>query len=372
MEIWGSNSTLSNEAAFDLNSNWTEKCQWEIEIILAFNSSTKLYKGKLPGQPERTKKSGVPKTITARLLDKNKTVLWRYSNGYADRVWFRNPSFDRPEPCKFIVFHPPEDLGLQAEIDKDGESVTLDYLDAEGDYYYVQWSGQIIDLISGGPKTIWGIGLEGKQVKACFGVGESTGIASTVWYIPPWVSHVMVEVGFWNFWFLQLLHHQFETMSTHTNSPDHMPIQPLHNPSLAAQVIVSQALIDNGSIAPLAKKGWVLRGYACRNDADGRTSNRIDAGGRTSNPTFCSPTDNLLTPCTRKLSAARKKHFNKYAISTTWTRVFWLIFLFRPKTVQLLVFPQEENNESNEEEHVSEQVAVPTEKMMEDDDENPF
>ena len=42
-------------------------------------------------------------------------------------------------------------------------------------------------------------------------------------------------------------------MSTHTNSPDHMPIQPLHNPSLAAQVILSQAL--NGSIAPLAKKG---------------------------------------------------------------------------------------------------------------------
>ena len=90
-----------------------------------------------------------------------------------------------------------------------------------------------------------------------------------------------------------------------------MPIQPLHNPSLAAQVILSQAL--NGSIAPLAKKGWVLCGYACRNDADGRKSN----------PMFCSPTDNLLTPCTRKLSAARKKHFNKYAILFTWTRVFW-------------------------------------------------
>lgn len=114
-----------------------------------------------------------------------------------------------------------------------------------------------------------------------------------------------------------------------------MPIQPLHNPSLAAQVIVSQALIDNGSIAPLGKKG-----------------NRGDVGGRTSNPAFCSPTDNLLTPCTRKLSAARKKHFNR-----------------PPKTVQL--FPQAEDNESNEEEPVSEQVAVSTEKKM-DDDENPF
>ena len=70
---------------------------------------------------------------------------------------------------------------------------------------------------------------------------------------------------------ISVLHrHYFETMSTPTNSPDHTPIQPLHNPSLAAQVVVSQALINNGSIAPLAKKGWVLRGYACRNDADGR------------------------------------------------------------------------------------------------------
>ena len=150
-------------------------------------------------------------------------------------------------------------------------------------------------------------------------------------------------------------------MST-TNSPDHLPIQPLHNPSLAAQVILSQALIDNDDIAPLAKKkGWVLLPYACRNDADGRKSN----------PMFCSPTDNLLTPCTRKLSAARKKHFNKYAILITWTRVFWLIFLFRlPKTVQL--FPQAENIEPNEEEQVTEQMAVPTEMKMEDDDENPF
>jgi len=115
-----------------------------------------------------------------------------------------------------------------------------------------------------------------------------------------------------------------------------MPIQPLHNPSLAAQVIVSQALIDNGSIAPLAKKG-----------------NRGDVGDRTSNLAFCSPTDNLLTPCTRKLNA-RTKHFKKPS-----------------KTVQL--FRQAKDNESIEEESVSdssEQVA--TGKKMEDDGENPF
>lgn len=97
LEIWGTNSTLSNKGAtlevtaFDLHSNWTEK--WEIEIILALNSSTELYKGQLPGQPIRTKRSDVPKTIvvSARLLDENKTVLGRYSNWYADRAWFHSP-----------------------------------------------------------------------------------------------------------------------------------------------------------------------------------------------------------------------------------------------------------------------------------------
>ena len=56
-------------------------------------------------------------------------------------------------------------------------------------------------------------------------------------------KHVLVEVervrncGF-----------QFETMSTPTDSPESTPIQPLHNPSLAAQVVVPQAPIGNGSV----------------------------------------------------------------------------------------------------------------------------
>jgi len=166
LEIWGTNSTLSNKSAilevtaFDLDSNWTDR--WEINVILALNSSTELYKGKLPGQPERTKKSEVPKTIvvSARLLDENKAVLGRYSN------W--------PEPFKFINFPPSEDFGLQAEIDKDGESVTLScrkpikgiILDAEGSY--VQWSDQAIDLVPGDPQTVRGVGLGGRQVKTRF------------------------------------------------------------------------------------------------------------------------------------------------------------------------------------------------------------
>ncbi|KAF8812399.1 glycoside hydrolase family 2 protein [Phlegmacium glaucopus] len=171
LEIWGTNSTLSDKGAtvevtaFDLNSNWTEK--WEIESTLSLNSSTELYKGKLPGQPERTKKSDVPKNIvvSARLLDENKNVMGRYSN------W--------PEPFKFIDFPPLEELGLQVETGKDGETVTLScckpikgiVLDVEGDY--VQWSDQAIDLVPGDPQTVRGVGLGGRQVKTRF-LGDGT------------------------------------------------------------------------------------------------------------------------------------------------------------------------------------------------------
>jgi len=130
-------------------------------------------------------------------------------------------------------------------------------------------------------------------------------------------------------------------MSTPTNSPDSTPIQPLHNPSLAAQVVVPQAPIGNGTLA---------------NQAPGMGAKALLAKklAKNHNPAFISPTDNLLTPCTQKLSAARKKHFNKPAKP------------FQP-------FPLKGNDESSEEEQeVSEQGLVPTENKMEDDGENPF
>jgi hypothetical protein len=34
-----------------------------------------------------------------------------------------------------------------------------------------------------------------------------------------------------------------------------------------------------------------------------------------SNPSFVSPTDNLMTPCSQKINAAKKKHFTKFACS---------------------------------------------------------
>ncbi|KAF8165386.1 glycoside hydrolase family 2 protein [Crassisporium funariophilum] len=171
LEIWGTNSTLSEKTAtlevtsFALDSDWTDK--WEKEVVLAPNSSTELYEGKLAGQPDRTKTSDLPKIIivSARLLDENKAVLGRYSN------W--------PEPFKFINFPAINDLGLKAVVSPDGENVTLStnkpikgiVLDAEGDD--VKWSDQAIDLVPGDPQTINTVGLKGREVKLRF-LGDGT------------------------------------------------------------------------------------------------------------------------------------------------------------------------------------------------------
>lgn len=86
LEIWGTNSTLVEKkvtlevTSFDLSSEWTDK--WSKEVVFSANSSTELSKGELPGQPRRTKYSQVPEVIivSARLLDKDGSVLARYSN----------------------------------------------------------------------------------------------------------------------------------------------------------------------------------------------------------------------------------------------------------------------------------------------------
>lgn len=86
LEIWAANSTLAEKkatlevTAFELDSDWTDT--WSKDAVLAPNSSTELFKGPLPGQPTRTKKSEVPRVIiiSARLVDADGTVLARYSN----------------------------------------------------------------------------------------------------------------------------------------------------------------------------------------------------------------------------------------------------------------------------------------------------
>jgi hypothetical protein len=103
------------------------------------------------------------------------------------------------------------------------------------------------------------------------------------------------------------------TESSPSGSP--APIQPLHNPSQAAHIVVPQAPLGNvvnqapgmGAKALLAKK--MAKNLSATLHF---VPPFIYLTITYSNPTFVSPTDNLMTPCTQKLNAARKKHFNKY------------------------------------------------------------
>jgi beta-mannosidase len=77
LDVWGTNSTLEEKEAmleirvFDLELD--EDClreTWTELIVLPPNSSTELWRGKLPGQPDRTRESEVPRplVVSARLL----------------------------------------------------------------------------------------------------------------------------------------------------------------------------------------------------------------------------------------------------------------------------------------------------------------
>ncbi|OBZ77132.1 Beta-mannosidase B [Grifola frondosa] len=149
LEVWGTNSTLVEKnamlevAAFDLHSGWTEK--FARRVVLAPNASTELHSG--------DRRVGA----AAR---RGRGVLGRYSN------W--------PEPFKFIKFPDVDELGFQAVVGADSESVELStkkpikgiVLDAEGEH--VRWGDQAIDLVPGDPQVIKAVGLKGRKVKARF------------------------------------------------------------------------------------------------------------------------------------------------------------------------------------------------------------
>ncbi|KAI6119375.1 hypothetical protein EDD16DRAFT_940023 [Pisolithus croceorrhizus] len=83
--------------------------------------------------------------------------------------------------------------------------------------------------------------------------------------------------------------------STPNDSP--APIQPMHNPSQAAHIVLPQAPLGNatnGAVNGLGVKALLEKRMAKRN-----------------NPKFVSPTDDLVTPVTKKLNAAKQKHFTK-------------------------------------------------------------
>ncbi|CAK5275576.1 unnamed protein product [Mycena citricolor] len=168
IEIWGTNSTLAEKKAvlevtcFDLDSDgWRD--QWKKEVLLQPNSSTELFQGDLPGQPERTKYSQTPKPIvvSARLLDDQGVVLGRYSN------W--------PEPFKFINFPADTSISVAAH----GETITLSTnrpvkgLVLEVDGPDVTWSDQALDLVPDDPQTIRAAGLDGRKIHLRY-LGDGT------------------------------------------------------------------------------------------------------------------------------------------------------------------------------------------------------
>ncbi|KAI6047211.1 hypothetical protein EDC04DRAFT_598336 [Pisolithus marmoratus] len=85
------------------------------------------------------------------------------------------------------------------------------------------------------------------------------------------------------------------TPATPGDSP--APIQPMHNPSQAAHIVLPQAPLGNatnGAVNGLGAKALLAKRMA-----------------KSNNPKFVSPTDDLVTPVTKKLNAAKQKHFVK-------------------------------------------------------------
>ncbi|KAJ7781279.1 hypothetical protein B0H16DRAFT_1497781 [Mycena metata] len=129
-------------------------------------------------------------------------------------------------------------------------------------------------------------------------------------------------------------------MSTPNDSPISAPIQPLHNPAQAAHVVVPKAPLGNVANQPagMGAKALLAKKMA-----------------KNLNPTYISPTDNLMTPCTQKLTAAKKKHFKKGT-----------------KPIQLFAQTEEQGDESEGESDLPEQNQNQPQLAMDVDDENPF
>ncbi|KAF7798915.1 hypothetical protein EIP86_010143 [Pleurotus ostreatoroseus] len=90
------------------------------------------------------------------------------------------------------------------------------------------------------------------------------------------------------------------TTSTPNGSP--LPVQPLHNPSQAAKVVVPQAPV-----------GKTVKGPVTQAPGMGARALLAKKLAKSANPSFVSPTDNALSPCTKKINEVKKKHFTKGA-----------------------------------------------------------
>ncbi|KAN0097396.1 hypothetical protein V8E55_001842 [Tylopilus felleus] len=87
--------------------------------------------------------------------------------------------------------------------------------------------------------------------------------------------------------------------STPSDSPISAPIQPMHNPSQAAHIVVPQAPLGNATNGSAVAPGMGVKALLAKKLA------------KSSNPQFISPTDNMVTPVTQKLNAAKQKRFSK-------------------------------------------------------------
>ncbi|KAH9927205.1 uncharacterized protein BXZ73DRAFT_102791 [Epithele typhae] len=133
--------------------------------------------------------------------------------------------------------------------------------------------------------------------------------------------------------------------STPTDSPIGTPIQPMHNPSQAAHVVVPQAPLGNatnGQLPGMGAKALLAKKFA-----------------KSQNPMFVSPTDNMLTPVSQKLNQTKKKHFAKGAAKP-------MPSLFNQQQVA--------GSDSDQEEPASQTSAAPPSSSAApmDEDENPF
>ncbi|KAG2146787.1 hypothetical protein DEU56DRAFT_786400 [Suillus clintonianus] len=133
--------------------------------------------------------------------------------------------------------------------------------------------------------------------------------------------------------------------STPTDSPVSAPIQPMHNPSQAAHIVVPQAPLGhvangaNNAIPGMGMKALLAKKMA-----------------KSNNPKFVSPTDNLMTPVTQKLNAAKQKHFTKGA------KPMGTLFPAKESPSE-----QEDHNQSD-----TEPTKDTSSEVLMEEDENPF
>ncbi|KAJ7884848.1 hypothetical protein B0H14DRAFT_2499051 [Mycena olivaceomarginata] len=130
--------------------------------------------------------------------------------------------------------------------------------------------------------------------------------------------------------------------TTPNDSPISAPIQPLHNPAQAAHAVVPNLKAPLGNVVS----------QPARMGAEALLQKKM---GKSLNPIYISPTDNLMTPCTQKLSAAKKQHFKKSA-----------------KPIQLFGSTEERAKESDDDSHQSNETQPQQAPAMDVDDENPF